>query len=399
MNTSIYIPKKICVGYNKRENTYTKKLAYVIYYDEKNKLRKQTSWDSWRDQNIEPDDFDNEPTTGFVLNKHAGGVENSDSHWDVRKSYIRVYDPRGFEFEITVSNLLYILENTSSIKGKGLEGEFVYGWDGKELVLIPVDAPEYQDMKNISTLINNNTYIKSKDLILGATYIDKNNKQYIYMGRFDKYEYPYSYYQDEYKCVYEVKRNQYWFFPVNDIKNIDTRGSLFCRYDTNPLALNNISKKFVQCVDNKCNIQYDKIYSFLTTDNKFCALDSSKTKKHYLTFDELNYIGNMNRWARMRTDKISGTIQINKIGNQYRIFQINSNYASSDVYIDCDNRVCTTLTNNNVYDISEIYTVLNPFVYIGFLENGCLSEIPYGIPSNVKESIYEEHKGDYDYEC
>lgn len=35
MNTSIYIPKKIRVGYNKRGDTYTKKLAYVIYYDEK----------------------------------------------------------------------------------------------------------------------------------------------------------------------------------------------------------------------------------------------------------------------------------------------------------------------------------------------------------------------------
>lgn len=32
---SIYIPKKIKVGYQNRSDTYTKKLAYVIYYDEK----------------------------------------------------------------------------------------------------------------------------------------------------------------------------------------------------------------------------------------------------------------------------------------------------------------------------------------------------------------------------
>jgi hypothetical protein len=51
---------------------------------------------------------------------------------------VRVYDPRNFEFEISVANLLYILEETSSLKGKGLEGEFVYAWEGKELVLLPV---------------------------------------------------------------------------------------------------------------------------------------------------------------------------------------------------------------------------------------------------------------------
>ena len=37
---SIYIPKKIKVGYQNRYDTYTKKLAYVIYYDEKGKENK-----------------------------------------------------------------------------------------------------------------------------------------------------------------------------------------------------------------------------------------------------------------------------------------------------------------------------------------------------------------------
>ena len=48
VNTGLYIPDKIKVGYQKREGTYTGKLAYVIYYDEKGKLRKEASWNSWR---------------------------------------------------------------------------------------------------------------------------------------------------------------------------------------------------------------------------------------------------------------------------------------------------------------------------------------------------------------
>lgn len=87
---SIYIPEKIKVGYQNRNDTYTKKLAYVIYYDEKGKLRKETSWNSWRDEKIEPDDFDNEPTRGFVLNKKVGGDRYG---WNPRQTYTRVYDP------------------------------------------------------------------------------------------------------------------------------------------------------------------------------------------------------------------------------------------------------------------------------------------------------------------
>ena len=122
MNSSIFIPKTINVGYQNREGTYTGKLAYVIYTDEKGKLRKENSWNSWRDKTIEPSVFDNIPTEGFVLNKKVGDY---DSGWNHRHAYCRIYDPRGFEFEITFENLLYILENTNSIVGKGLEGLFV----------------------------------------------------------------------------------------------------------------------------------------------------------------------------------------------------------------------------------------------------------------------------------
>jgi hypothetical protein len=48
------------------------KLTYIIYYDEKGKLRKETSWNNWRDKEIENDKFKNIPTSGFVLNKKVG---------------------------------------------------------------------------------------------------------------------------------------------------------------------------------------------------------------------------------------------------------------------------------------------------------------------------------------
>jgi len=77
MDNKLFIPKKINVGYNNRSDTYTGKLAYIIYWDAKNKLRKETSWNSWRNQKIPNTEIENVPTEGFVLNKGVGGQRQS----------------------------------------------------------------------------------------------------------------------------------------------------------------------------------------------------------------------------------------------------------------------------------------------------------------------------------
>lgn len=182
MTKPIFVPKKIKVGFQARTDTYTKRLAYVIYYDQKGVLRKETSWESWRSKDINPQDFENVPTEGFVLNKKVGGYK---SDYNYRQAYTRVYDPRGFEFEITVPNLLYILENANCIKGKGLEGKFVYGWQGTDLVLIPEQSPEYSQHINYSELVAQP--FDSANLIPGCVYRTEKNEELVYLGRFRRY--------------------------------------------------------------------------------------------------------------------------------------------------------------------------------------------------------------------
>jgi hypothetical protein len=208
----IFIPKTIKIGYRNRNYTYTGKLAYVIYYDNKKVLRKETSWTSWRDKNIESNDYDNVPTEGFVLNKKVGDYK---SDWNHRKAYCRVYDPRGFEFEITIENLLYILENSSSIKGKGLEGNFVYGWHGKDLVLIPCESPDYIELSELNNIRYENKKFNAKDLILGAIYQFFDNSEKIYMGRY--YKFNYDEIEEKYYFFYDV--NKKYFFEYKNIKN------------------------------------------------------------------------------------------------------------------------------------------------------------------------------------
>ena len=234
------IPKKIKVGFNIREDTYTKKLGYVIYFDGK-VWRKEKSWEGWRqkegqevntgyynekgqyvretkklDSDINPIEFENVPTEGFVLNKKAGG---GSSGWNHRNTYCRVYDPRGFEFEITIPNLLFILQESSSFKGKGLEGEFVYSWDGKDLVLLPASCEEYKQSENFTELQTHK--IGAKDLVPGCSYKTKRQEDLIYLGRFNWYNLDWN---KDYNCK-KVNMNKFHIF-VNKNNTYETLSSL-----------------------------------------------------------------------------------------------------------------------------------------------------------------------------
>lgn len=180
MKSQLFIPEKIKVGYVTRNDTYSKKLAYVIYYDSKGVLRKETSFEGWRDKNIQTDEFENKPSSGFVLNK---GILR-DGYYGNGHNMVRVYDERGIEFEITVGNLLFILMTTNCNK-RELEGEFVYSWNGKELVLLPTGCEEYQSSANYTKLQDKK--IGVKNLVAGCSYKTKRQEDLIYLGKFDYY--------------------------------------------------------------------------------------------------------------------------------------------------------------------------------------------------------------------
>ncbi len=286
MNSTIFIPKIIRVGSVERTGTYTNKLSYVIYYDSKNKLRKEASWESWRNKEIEPENFDNIPTEGFVLNKRAGGY---DTGWNHRNTYCRIYDPRGFEFEITIENLLYILENTNSIKGKGLEGSFVYGWSSSDLILIPTLAPEYVEISNFTNMINKPESIKGKDLVFGGRYKNNQNEELTYLGRFDIYNYGTN------------KGLVYWFCK----KSLNWKNEPYNQV----IHLSSLSGRIIQTistepVDNYADlmeeIQHRQDYSPIdenATEYEKCDLEyiRSNCKSYYNIF----HIFDSNRWIEV----------------------------------------------------------------------------------------------------
>lgn len=308
MNSTLFLPKKIKVGYQKRDSTYTGKLAYVIYYDQKGKLKKETSWENWRDKTIEPQEFDNVPTEGFVLNKKVGDYS---CDWNHRKAYTRVYDPRGFEFEITIENLLYILENTSSIKGKGLEGEFVYTWSGQDIVLMPTCSPDFEAISEYNDVLQSNKKFNTKNMIIGATYRDKDNQNVVYIGRYPVYGTVYEFDGKEFTsyikvCNYAKKNNkivekwvsggygaksgwkqyykrktgvtgkEYWFAYMDSSDD----------YDEWKLWHFSSSSNIIDVVDEKCIENYAELFELMESDHEYSPYDPSKDERIEYTFDE-----------------------------------------------------------------------------------------------------------------
>lgn len=193
--TNLYIPKTIKVGFTKREDTFTQKLAFIIYYDDKGVLRQEKSWDGWCDKSFEPIEFENPPQNGFILNK---GVKRS-GHWGSGRSVIRVYDPRDFEFEITVDNLMGILMH-SDVSKRDIMESCVFAWAGKDLVLLPTNSEEYQ--KSVEYTEKQGKKISAKQFVPGYLFKQKKHEELLtYIGYFPWFEW-----QQVYPTPYEGKK-------------------------------------------------------------------------------------------------------------------------------------------------------------------------------------------------
>lgn len=358
MTNNIFIPDKINVGFQNRSDTYTGKLAYIIYFDETGKLRKEVSWDNWRDQSIANEIYDNEPTEGFVLNKNAGGVENS-WYYNVRKTYCRVYDPRGFEFEITIPNLLYILQNCTCTKGKGLEGEFVYGWDGTDLVLLPTSSPDYSEIVKHNEVLHITEYIKAKDLKIGATYETKKGDQYVYLGKFDFWKKEFCY----------KKEDESWHKRITNARLYDNHNILYERYIKNGKAfffykanekyfyiypMKSISKKFVNMISEKTD-KYPEYYEKLQCNDEFSPLDYSSCKLLQLPYE--NFCNAIN--------KSNYCVDIGHIHNN--CFTLCRVFKKSDYYEYFN---YSNSKYENVNTLEDLYNELKPVYGVDYLMNG-----------------------------
>lgn len=212
MPNYLNIPKEIIIG--KKEN------QAFITYKQGSKLAKEISFKNWLG-NGEQIDATNSPRKGFILQDCVGGHGGSWYSYE-RRAWAIIKDPRGFNIEITFDNLVWIMKMVSHDHNTGFDGEFVYGWDGAQLMLVPVVSKDYRYTTNID---NKETY-KLKDLTVGETYRFPNEHNMIYLGYLpiiklkDKYMYGY-----QSNTEYVTKKFHCFHCPYDPYKKFITLSS------------------------------------------------------------------------------------------------------------------------------------------------------------------------------
>lgn len=181
MTTEKYlnIPEKIYVGFGKT-NAYNKNdmLSYVTYFKKDGTIAKETSFNTWIDTNKDKLTFDNTPVDGISIVGGGGGKPR----WCTRQAYCQVKDNRGFEYQITYDNLLFILSVYSYNNGT-FDGMFVYAWDGPTLVLLPIVSQDYEFTLNVNEKVS----YQPKDCVPGQYYTDVKSTTkdtYIFIGKY-----------------------------------------------------------------------------------------------------------------------------------------------------------------------------------------------------------------------
>jgi hypothetical protein len=417
-NSTIFLPKRIKVGYQNRSDTYTGKLAYVIYYDEKNVLRKEKSWSHWRDESIPDTEYDNEPLEGFVINKKVGGVDGSYG-WSARKTYCRVFDPRGFEIEITVPNLLWILENCNCLKGKGLEGEFVYGWDGTDLVLVPTCSYDYQLMKEKREILYEKFSVDAKDLKTASTYMSTKGEKLLYLGRYNRYiEQENRYWKTTHKWEHDVEdtswRNSI-LTPNRDIlyKSVNKgKYYYFMRLgnevrESNVIMYKSVKGKILKCINDDIHPQYGIYMERLHRYYSFSPINYDSDRVVEYTYKQFRNVLETLK-ERKYFAYLSFLVKIDILekytGEDYGYRE----YADCTVYYDTEKDkfyiyrytkdVLGRRVDNKVYftTVKDLYDTIKPCWGETYLENKVLfKRVDYYVLEEDREEDYRLEASDF----
>ena len=158
--------------------------------------------------------IDNTPTKNIY-------VGCSVSRWSTSNKLFRVTDPRGFTIEIPTDNLATLLHHTTVVKGV-VQDECVWGKDGNNHILLPVNSEPYRLSREQQNVLDNKL-IPVKDIKVGdwVKFFGGDTEYYFFgrvkliwsvRGRKPSYRYNWGsrgQKDEEYTDWYEIEDNKY----------------------------------------------------------------------------------------------------------------------------------------------------------------------------------------------
>lgn len=145
--SSIKIPAKVYVGFQGRRSQDEVPLGFMTpYAEDKAGQKRRDTVDNWAkgyygsEKTFNSVMLENKPMIGFKVGRsirRSGGWNGSGA------SYVRVEDPRGFELEITIENLVMCMSDNHIQDGE-IVAECVWGREGNRNILLPTNSEPYK---------------------------------------------------------------------------------------------------------------------------------------------------------------------------------------------------------------------------------------------------------------
>lgn len=159
-------------------------LAYMCPYEETQSgeispstLKMQNTGRRWAENKTEGSGsiIENVPTSGLYIG-------NSVSRWSTSNKLFRVVDLRGFTVEIPTDNLATLLHHTTVVRGV-VQEECVWGRDGGNHILLPVNSEPYLEAMSLKNTLKNDL-IPLKNLKAGDwVRLFGSDTEYYFYGR------------------------------------------------------------------------------------------------------------------------------------------------------------------------------------------------------------------------
>jgi len=354
MSKNIFIPEKMKIGFYEESGNFTNKTALLVPMEYDGSYRKDKRFSRYSEEELGTMEVENMPMTGFSLLKSKDG---SVSRWG-KYNYLEkilIFDPRGFEFDISLKNLLFILEQTDmhSIEG----AELAYGWYDNEFLLLPTQSEDYKESFEKSLKERKRGYITPKELIVGATYMTKENLKLIYLGRFNEY-----YYQRPFHVTSKKSVKPFYFACVHENQTFDV------------YTLPNIKHQFVEVLEETEHVRLNEFMAYLETQTYFSPVDNKQTVVEDMSFEFFEELLRIESNNFTRDYFHLSIVAMN--GETYFICPEETSPFDQFYFTgekDEKSREQKHLYNGKIYEYShykDIFNILKPSVTHYFQENG-----------------------------
>jgi hypothetical protein len=140
-NLDIKLFEKVYVGFQKRNTESGSPLGFLTPWGEDSAARgRMATVDKWSSSSkLQAVILDNIPVSGFRVSDSARR-----NGWNGGNTVIQIEDPRGFELQITVDNMIQIMSGNLILDGE-IKVPCVWGRDGKDNILLPTNSEPYMN--------------------------------------------------------------------------------------------------------------------------------------------------------------------------------------------------------------------------------------------------------------